>query len=118
MAGEKEVGKTRNRSIWSAYPSARKEMAAFRMPEPLLEEVKGEAKALGMDFTTFLNRLVDAYLRYFALPRMVCEALEEDRAALKLNRLEYLQYLCFQRYKLTEVHGSGSSGDSVGKGRK
>ena len=50
---------------------------------------------------------------WFGLPAIVAEAIERDRAALGLGRLEYLQYLVFRRYEALVKHGPGF--DKVGE---
>jgi hypothetical protein len=44
---------------------------------------------------------------------VVAEALERDRAALGLGRLEYLQFLVFRRYEALVKHGPGFDKDGA-----
>jgi hypothetical protein len=115
MPSERQI-KPRNRSHLAPYPTAKKVMAAYRMPEPLHEESLAEAKSMGLDFTTFMNRVVDGFLHYFMLPQVVAEVIDRDRAALGFGRLEYLQYLVFRRYEAVSKQGPGfDSPEAKGK---
>ena len=93
-----------------------KVMAAFRIPQHLHSAMTAEARGVGADLTAFVNRLFDAYLNYFGLPRMVRERLEEDRHALELSRHEYFQYLLFRRYEAVSKEGPAFD-RPVGKGK-
>ncbi len=116
MPSERQI-KPRNRSHLSPYPTAKKVMAAYRMPEPLHEEALAEAKSMGLDFTTFMNRMVDGFLHHFMLPPPVIDLIDRDRTALGFHRLEYLQYLVFRRYEAASKQGPGFDSPEA-KGKK
>ncbi len=100
--------------------SAEKSIISIRMPVEVLNFVEGESRAraaaLGLkgadlehaiNITAQINRMLEALRTWFGLPAMVAEAVERDRAALGLGRLEYLQYLVFRRYEATVKSGPG-----------
>src|SRR6266542_2254947 len=100
--------------------SAEKSIISIRMPIEALNFVEGESRAraagLGLkgedlesaiNITAQINRMLEALRTWFGLPAMVAEAVERDRAALGLGRLEYLQYLVFRRYEATVKSGPG-----------
>jgi hypothetical protein len=100
--------------------SAEKSIISIRMPVEVLKFVEGESRAraaaLGLqgadlegaiNVTAQINRMLDALRNWFGLPAIVVEAIETDRAALGLGRLEYLQHLVFRRYEATVKSGPG-----------
>ena len=100
--------------------SAEKTIISIRMPIEVLHFVEGESRAraaaLGLkgedlesaiNVTAQINRMLEALRSWFGLPAIVAEAIEKDRAALGLGRLEYLQYLVFRRYEALAKHGPG-----------
>jgi hypothetical protein len=116
--------------------SAEKSIISIRMPVEVLKFVEGESRAraaaLGLqgadlegaiNVTAQINRMLEALRNWFGLPAIVVEAVEKDRAALGLGRLEYIQHLVFRRYEATVKHGpgfdkDGTPGDRGAGGRK
>ena len=106
--------------------SAEKTIISIRMPIEILDFVEGESRAraagLGLkgedletaiNITAQINRTLEALRSWFALPAVVAEAIENDRAALGLGRLEYLQYLVFRRYEALVKSGPGFDRDPI-----
>lgn len=106
--------------------STEKHIVSIRMPVEILDFVEREARAraaaLGLkgedlesavNVTATVNRMLEALRTWFALPAIVAEALERDRAALGLGRLEYLQHLAFRRYEALAKNGPGFDKASV-----
>ena len=100
--------------------SAEKSIISIRMPIEVLNFVEGESRAraagLGLkgedletaiNITAQINRMLESLRTWFGLPAMVAEAVEKDRAALGLGRLEYMQYLVFRRYEALAKNGPG-----------
>jgi hypothetical protein len=100
--------------------SAEKSIISIRMPVEVLRFVEDESRARGaalglkgtglenaINITAQINRTLEALRSWFGLPAIVAEAVEKDRAALGLGRLEYLQYLVFRRYEATVKNGPG-----------
>jgi len=100
--------------------SAEKTIVSIRMPLEILGFVEGESRAraaaLGLrgedlesavNITAQVNRMLEALRSWFSLPAMVAQAVEADRVALGLGRLEYLQYLVFRRYEAVARSGPG-----------
>ena len=100
--------------------SAEKTIISIRMPIEVLNFVEGESRAraaaLGLkgedlesaiNVTAQINRMLEALRSWFGLPAIVAEAVEKDRAALGLGRLEYLQHLVFRRYEALVKNGAG-----------
>jgi hypothetical protein len=100
--------------------SPEKTIISIRMPLELLSFVEGEARARGaalglkgddlensINITAQINRTLEAFRSWFGLPAVVADAVEKDRAALGLGRLEYLQYLVFRRYEAIVKNGPG-----------
>jgi len=105
--------------------SAEKSIISIRTPIEVLNFVEGESRAraagLGLkgaelegaiNITATINRMLEALRSWFGLPAMVVEAVEKDRAALGLGRLEYLQFLVFRRYETVVKNGPGFDRDS------
>jgi hypothetical protein len=106
--------------------SAEKSIISIRMPIEVLNFVEGESRAraagLGLkgddmesaiNITAQINRMLESLRTWFGLPAMVAEAVEKDRAALGLGRLEYMQYLVFRRYEALAKNGPGFDRDAV-----
>jgi hypothetical protein len=100
--------------------STEKHIVSIRMPAEILDFVEREARARGaslglkgedleaaVNVTATVNRILEAVRTWFALPAIVAEALERDRAELGLGRLEYLQHLAFRRYEALAKNGPG-----------
>ena len=100
--------------------SAEKTIISIRMPVEVLNFVEGESRAraenLGLrggdlesaiNITAQVNRMLEAIRSWFGLPAIVAEAIEKDRGALGLGRLEYLQHLVFRRYEALVKNGPG-----------
>jgi hypothetical protein len=100
--------------------SAEKTIISIRMPVEILSFVEGESRARGaalglkgqdlensINITAQINRTLEAFRAWFGLPAIVADAVEKDRAALGLGRLEYLQYLVFRRYEALVKNGPG-----------
>jgi len=110
--------------------SAEKTIVSIRMPLEVLSFVESESRAraagLGLkgqdlesaiNVTAQINRMLEALRSWFGLPAIVAEAVEKDRAALGLGRLEYLQYLVFRRYEALAKDGPGFDKDAPTSGR-
>jgi hypothetical protein len=91
---------------------------SIRMPIEILNFVEAESRArvaeLGLkgeelenavNITAQINRMLESLRSWFGLPVIVAEAIEKDRAALGLGRLEYLQHLVFRRYEALVKNG-------------
>ena len=100
--------------------STEKTIISIRMPIEVLNFVEGESRAraaaLGLkgeelenaiNITAQINRMLESLRSWFGLPVIVAEAVEKDRAALGLGRLEYLQHLVFRRYEALVKNGPG-----------
>jgi hypothetical protein len=109
-----------DRKASTTLRSAEKTIVSVRMPAELVAFVQDEARAravaLGLagddleaavNMTATINRTLEAMRSWFALPGVVVEAVERDRAALGLGRVEYLQYLVFRRYEALVKDGPG-----------
>ena len=106
--------------------SPEKTIISIRMPIEILNFIEGESRAraasLGLkgedlegaiNITAQINRTLEAFRSWFGLPAVVAEAVEKDRAALGLGRLEYLQYLVFRRYEALVKNGPGYDKESM-----
>ena len=109
-----------NRKSSDRPRSGEKSIVSIRMPAEILafieREARARAAALGLkgedlhgpvNVTATVNGILEAVRTWFALPSVVVEVLERDRAELNLGRLEYLQYLAFRRYEALSQHGPG-----------
>ena len=106
--------------------SAEKTIISIRMPIEVLNFVEGESRSraasLGLkgadvegaiNITAQINRMLESLRSWFGLPAMVADAVEKDRAALGLGRLEYLQHLVFRRYEALVKYGPGFDRESA-----
>jgi hypothetical protein len=106
--------------------SAEKTIISIRMPIEILSFVEGESRARGaalglkgddlensINITAQINRTLEAFRSWFGLPAIVADAVEKDRAAIGLGRLEYLQYLVFRRYEGIVKNGPGFDRNSA-----
>jgi hypothetical protein len=106
--------------------SAEKTIVSIRMPIEVLKFLESESRAraagLGLkgddlesavNITAQINRMLESLRTWFGLPALVADAVEKDRTALGLGRLEYLQHLVFRRYEALAKNGPGFDRDSV-----
>lgn len=93
-----------------------KVMQTFRMPRELVARLRADADRRGLDLTALVVKLTTAYLEDFGLPEAATTLLDEDRAALRMDRSAYLLHLLFQRSLAIRDQGPGF--DAPGKVRK
>jgi hypothetical protein len=98
------------------FSTTEKVMQTFRMPREIVGFLRGEADRTGRDLTAFVNRHLDGLRTWFGLPEAASTLLEADRAALKMERYEYLLHLLFQRS--LELREKGPGFDVPGAERK
>ena len=91
-------------------------MQTFRMPRELVARLREEAEGMGLDLTAFIIKVLHGLLTDFGLPEAATAMLDEDRAALRMNRYLYVLHLLFQRSLAVRDQGPGF--DAPGKGRK
>jgi hypothetical protein len=124
MAREKTTRKLEPTRGSPASPE--KTIISIRMPIEILSFVEGESRARGaalglkgedldhaVNITAQINRTLEAFRSWFGLPAIVADAVEKDRGALGLGRLEYLQYLVFRRYEAVVRDGPGFDRDAA-----
>ncbi len=93
-----------------------KVMQTFRMPRELVAALRTEAERKGLDLTALIVKLAHGYLTDFGLPEAARTLLDEDRAALRMDRDAYLLHLLFHRSMAIREQGPGF--DAPGKGRQ
>jgi hypothetical protein len=72
-------------------------MQTFRMPRELVARLRAEAERKGLDLTAYIIRVLHGLLTDFGLPEAATALLDEDRAALRMDREVYVLHLLFQR---------------------
>jgi len=98
------------------FSTTEKVMQTFRMPRDLVAFLRSEADRTGRDLTAFVIRHTEGLRTWFGLPEAASTLLEADRAALKMERYEYLLHLLFQRS--LELREKGPGFDVPGAERK
>ena len=98
-----------------AFETTEKLMQTFRMPRELVQDLRAEANRKGLDLTALILKLTSGYLTDFGLPQAATALLDEDRAALGMDRDVYLLHLLFQRS--LEVRDQGPGFDAPKKGK-
>lgn len=93
-----------------------KVMQTFRMPRELVAALRTEAERKGLDLTALVVKLAHGYLTDLGLPEAATALLDEDRAALRMDRDAYLLHLLFQRS--LQVREQGAGFDAPGKARQ
>ncbi len=91
-------------------------MQTFRMPRELVAGLRSEADRKGIDLTALVVKLTWGYLTDFGLPDAATAMLDEDRAALRMDRDVYLLHLLFQR--ALAVREQGPAFDAPKSARK
>lgn len=87
--------------------SGNKVVRTFRMPRDLVHALGQEATQRGLDMTALVLRVLHGYLTYFALPEAAIAQLEADRAALRMDRNQYLSHLLYHRCLAIRESGLG-----------
>ena len=98
--------------------SSEKVMQTFRMPLDIVYALKADATARGLDATAHVIRMIEGYQRYYGLPRVVVEKLEEDRREMGMEKPEYFQHVLYRRAEEVQVKGPGFDRVDSGKGKK
>ena len=98
--------------------SSEKVMQTFRMPLDIVYALKADATARGLDATAHVIRMIEGYQRYYGLPRVVVEKLEEDRREMGMEKPEYFQHVLYRRAEEVQVKGPGFDRVAGGKGKK
>jgi hypothetical protein len=96
--------------------TSEKLMQTFRMPRELVVAMRAEAERKRLDLTALVVRLLNGYLTYFGLPEAATAHLEADRAALGLDRDQYILHLLFHR--ALDVRAKGPGFDAPEKEKK
>jgi len=82
-------------------------MQTFRMPRELVAALRVEADQKGLDLTALVIRWLHGFLTDFGLPEAATALLDEDRAALRMDRDTYVLHLLFQRSLAAREQGPG-----------
>jgi len=77
------------------------------MPRNLLDILGMEANRHGLDLTALVLRALQGYVTHFGLPAAAVAELEADRAALRMDRAQYLAHLLYYRSLAVRDHGAG-----------
>jgi hypothetical protein len=104
----------------SVTTTAEKVVVTFRFPRDLADFLNVEAKRRGWSMNEFLVTITHDLYTWYALPEMVTEQLEEDRAALELDRRKYATHVLMRRYHEVLEKGPGfeKKPDTAPPGRK
>jgi hypothetical protein len=76
-------------------------------------DLEGEKGEHLINLTAQINRILDGVRTYFALPYVAVNRLEEDRKALGLGRMEYIQLLLFLRSEQVGLKGPAFDKDEL-----
>ena len=93
-----------------------KVMQTFRMPRELVAALRAEAERKGLDLTALVVKLAHGYLTDYGLPEAATTLLDQDRAALRMDRDAYVLHLLFHRS--LQVREKGAGFDAPEKERK
>lgn len=104
----------------SVTTTAKKVVVTFRFPRDLADFLNFEAKQRGWSMNEFLVTITHDLHTWYALPAMVTDQLEEDRAALGLDRRKYATHVLMRRYHEVLEKGPGfdKKPDAAPPGRK
>lgn len=109
------------------FDAQRARSTGVPMPEPTLEDLPGEGKALvgwnlpedvrallreearerQLELSRFAVALVDSYASFHPLPAVLAEHLQQDREATGLDRREYFRHLWTKRQERVDAEGVG-----------
>lgn len=92
-------------------------MQTFRMPRDLVSGLRAEADRKGIDLTALVVKVAWGYLTDFGLPEAATVVLDEDRAALHMDRDVYLLHLLFQRALAVREQGPGFDAPRTRRGK-
>jgi hypothetical protein len=90
-----------------APESGEKVVQTFRLPVSLIAYLRKQAEDRGYDLTRFVNTVLDGFQTYHGLPRMAAQLLEQDREALKMDKLDYFLHVFHERSKVVEAKKPG-----------
>jgi len=90
-----------------APESGEKVVQTFRLPVSLVGYLRKQAQDRGLDLTALVNRALDGVRTYFGAPPSAAKALEDDRHALKMDKLQYFLHVFHERSKLVDAQGPG-----------
>ncbi len=94
-------------SLANPFETTERIMQTFRLPRDLVAFLRDEADAGGRDLTAFVSRHLAGLRNWFGLPEAAIRVLEADRAALKLDRFDYLLHLVYLRSLEVRQKGPG-----------
>src|SRR5512137_1973881 len=101
------IPKPRKSAPPDPFSTTERIMQTFRMPRELVAFLREEASSAGRDLTPHVNRYLDGIRTWFGLPEAATRMLEEDRAAMRMGRYEYLLHLLFTRSLEIRQKGPG-----------
>ncbi len=99
--------KPNGRAAAAAITGRERLMQTFRIPRDLVAFLKTEAADGGRDLTAHVVRWLEGMKTYFSLPEVARALLERDRAALGMDRFEYLLHIVYQRSLELRQRGPG-----------
>ena len=99
------------------YSTTERIMQTFRMPRELVAFLREEATSAGRDLTPHVNRYLEGIRTWFGLPEAATRMLEEDRAAMRMGRYEYILHLLFTRSLELRQKGPGFEAPGVERKR-
>lgn len=99
-------------------PTSERTVVTFRFPSDLDEWLRAEAKRRNWSLNELMVTLAQDVFTWYAQPRWVVQALEADRAALELDRREYVTLLLMRRYDEVRGKGPGFDKESIQTGMK
>src|SRR5574341_168876 len=99
-------------------PTSERTVVTFRFPSDLDEWLRAEAKRRNWSLNDLMVTLAQDVFTWSAQPRWIVQALEADRAALELDRREYVTWVLMKRYEEVREQGAGFDKQSIQTGMK
>ena len=111
-----EMASKKAREKSEAFETTEKVMQTFRIPRELVGRLRAEADRKGLDLTALRHPGHGrAFIGDFGLPEAARGILDDDRAALGMDREAYLLHLLFQRSLAVREEGPGSTARGPGR---
>lgn len=107
MSVQSYVTRTSGTALGNPFETTERIMQTFRLPRDLVAFLRDEADAGGRDLTAYVSRHLAGLRNWFGLPEAAVRTLEADRAALKLDRFDYLLHLVYLRSLEVREKGPG-----------
>ena len=85
-----------------------KPVVSFRLSYSIMAWLRHAAAGRNWSMNEYVARVLDGMREWWSLPKMIADALEDDRKAMGMDQFDYIGHLLARRYN--EIRDQGGPG--------